>query len=230
MVIIMDDEKIKSVKDVARILKKARGLDFKRNNQQECYSWIEKILRRFKYLKLSKKEKGVIKKYIEKMTGYSRAQITRLIARYVMEGAIETTKYERNSFAKLYSNDDIELLAKTDEAHDYPNGASLKKTLQRMVDVYCQDEYLNIANISVGHIYNLRQTKVYRLTTKSYSKTKAGIGINIGERRKPEPNGIPGYIRLDSVHQGDKDNEKGPYHINSVDEVVQWEIIGATKK
>ena len=34
----------------------------------------------------------------------------------------------------------------------------------------------------------------------------------IGERRRPEPNGKPGYIRIDTVHQGDLDGVKGVYH------------------
>lgn len=53
--------------------------------------------------------------------------------------------------------------------------------------------------------------------------------INIGERRKPEPYGKPGYLRVDSVHQGDQDKEKGVYHINLVDEVTQWEIVGCVE-
>lgn len=31
---------------------------------------------------------------------------------------------------------------------------------------------------------------------------------------------------MDSVHQGDRDGEKGVYHINLVDEVTQWELVG----
>lgn len=44
-------------------------------------------------------------------------------------------------------------------------------------------------------------------------------------RRKPRPEGKPGYIRIDSVHQGDQDGVKGLYHINAVDEVTQWQVI-----
>ena len=39
----------------------------------------------------------------------------------------------------------------------------------------------------------------------------------IGERRAPQPDGRPGFIRIDSVHQGDLDGIKGVYHINAVD-------------
>lgn len=153
MVVTMKDSKIKSIKDVKRFLKKASELSFKKEDQREAYDWVETVLKKFKYLKLSKKEKGVIKEYIEKMTGYSRSQVTRLIEKYVMEGTIKITKYNRNSFAKVYSDEDIELLAKTDEAHDYPNGASLKKTLGRMADVYGVDEYSNIQTVSQFKIW-----------------------------------------------------------------------------
>lgn len=33
--------------------------------------------------------------------------------------------------------------------------------------------------------------------------------IAIGERRRPQPNGQPGYLRVDCVHQGDLDAIKG---------------------
>ena len=49
--------------------------------------------------------------------------------------------------------------------------------------------------------------------------------VPIGERKKPYPEGKPGYLRVDSVHQGDRDKEKGVYHINLVDEVTQDEIV-----
>ena len=49
--------------------------------------------------------------------------------------------------------------------------------------------------------------------------------MNIGERKKPAPNNEPGYLRIDTVHQGDLDKEKGVYHINAVDEVTQFEIV-----
>jgi len=52
--------------------------------------------------------------------------------------------------------------------------------------------------------------------------------VSIGERRKPAPNGVPGYLRIDTVHQGDSPEGKGLYHINAVDEVTQWEIVAAT--
>jgi hypothetical protein len=47
----------------------------------------------------------------------------------------------------------------------------------------------------------------------------------IDVRKKPQHGGKPGYLRVDSVHQGDLEKQKGVYHINLVDEVTQWEIV-----
>ena len=49
----------------------------------------------------------------------------------------------------------------------------------------------------------------------------------IGLRQAPEPEGRPGHVRVDTVHQGDRDGVKGLYLINLVDEVTQHEFVGA---
>jgi hypothetical protein len=55
-------------------------------------------------------------------------------------------------------------------------------------------------------------------------------GVSIAERRRPEPHGQPGFLRVDTVHQGDWEEEKGVYHINAVDTVTQWQVVGCTSK
>jgi transposase InsO family protein len=67
----------------------------------------------------------------------------------------------------------------------------------------------------------------YREKRMVFTKTKP-TPVSIGERRQPDPNGRPGYLRVDTVHQGDLDGVKGVYHINAVDEVTQWQVVGAT--
>jgi transposase InsO family protein len=58
-----------------------------------------------------------------------------------------------------------------------------------------------------------------------YTKTNPAI-VPIGERRRPDNQGKPGYLRIDSVHQGDFNGVKGVYHINVIDEATQWELVG----
>jgi transposase InsO family protein len=226
----MNDSKLSSIVEVKRFLQESEVIEFKKRFRKEAYQWIEETLKRFDYLYLGKKEKGLIKKYIEKVTGYSRPQVTRQVREYRETGRVRVKEYERNKFERKYTSKDIQLLAQTAEWHDYPNGATLKKTLERMANEYGEEEYRNIANISVSHIYNLKKTVSYQRSVTFYQETKKTKGRVIGERCKPEPEGKPGYLRVDTLHQGDRDGQKGVYHVNTVDEIVQWEVAGAAEK
>ncbi|WP_219988682.1 hypothetical protein [Leucothrix pacifica] len=75
--------------------------------------------------------------------------------------------------------------------------------------------------VAVSQLYLMRKTRHHQLTHTKTNPTK----VAIGERRKPHPEGQPGNIRIDTVHQGDLDKQKGGYHINAVDEVTQFEIL-----
>jgi hypothetical protein len=88
-------------------------------------------------------------------------------------------------------------------------------------------EYERLCRISVPHIYNLRKSGTYRKRRIVYQSTRPA-SVSIGERRKPDPQGRPGYLRIDTVHQGDRDGIKGVYHVNAVDEVTQWQVVGTT--
>ena len=227
MTITMNDSKLNNIDDIKRFLQSTQEFFFKRTNRSETYHWIEQTLVKFSYIGLSKAGKGMIKQYIVKITRYSRAQITRLISQYIHTGYVQEIPYDRNQFTNLYSDQDIKLLAQTDELHDFSNGAALKKILYSMSK---RDKaFKNIAQISVAHIYNLRRSVAYKRTTKKYDKTKAAQ-VKIGLRQKPQPNGQPGLIRVDTVHQGDSASERGVYHINTADEVTQFELIGSVEK
>ncbi len=81
--------------------------------------------------------------------------------------------------------------------------------------------------ISAARICRFRSSEAHRKRNASNQPTRP-TPIPIGERRKPRPQGRPGYLRINTVHQGDRDGHKGLYHINAVDEVTQWEIVAAT--
>jgi len=128
-----------------------------------------------------------------------------------------------------YTQKDIALLAKTDELHNYLSGPATKKIMEREWAVYGHMDFMTISQISIAHLYNLRRSFLYRNMNKRYTKTKPAV-VKIAERAKPDPGGKPGYIRVDTVHQGDRDGEKGVYHINTVDEVTQWEILTSVER
>jgi transposase InsO family protein len=163
------------------------------------------------------------------MTGYSDAQITRLIARKKKSGKIFCSSTKRNTFPRAYTPEDIALLIKTDTAHERLSGPATKRIFQRMHDSFHDQKFQRLKDISVSHIYNLRGARQYTSHARFFTKTRP-TPVPIGERRKPDPQDKPGFLRVDTVHQGDLDKEKGVYHINIVDEVTQWEIIGAVEK
>lgn len=198
-------------------------------NKAERYRFIQSVLIRFDYLKLKKPDKGIVMRYLVKITGYSRQQLTRLVKQYRQHGRITASQRTVAGFARKYTNADIVLLAHMDERHHTPCGPALKKLMERAYHVFGQAEYARLAQLSVSHLYNLRQSKPYQRTRKTVHKTKPRT-VNIGKRRKPQPNDQPGYIRIDTVHQGDWDKTKGLYHINTVDEVTQYELVASVEK
>ena len=225
----MNDEKLNTVEQVKRFLEGSKALEFGGVSIEERYRWIETVLARFKYYRLNRAEKGMIRRYIEKVSGYSRAQVSRLIRQYNQQGRLRKAHYKKHRFPMKYTLTDIALLARTDELHDCLSGPATKKIMEREWAVYEHSDFGNISQISVAHLYNLRRSRLYRSINRRYTKTRPSF-VKIAERARPDPGGRPGYIRVDTVHQGDSNGEKGVYHINAVDEVTQWEIIASVER
>ena len=192
--------------------------------KKERYSWIQKTLVKHQHITLGKADKGAVTRYLMKVTGYSLAQIKRLIQQYAKTGTVKVKLARQNGFKRAYTETDIRLLASMDERHGQPSGAVLKKLCERAFDRFGMGEYQQLANISVAHLYNLRASKTYQRQRCTLTKTRPNK-VAIGQRRRPCPNNQPGYIRIDSVHQGDLDKRKGIYHVNAVDEVTQFQVI-----
>jgi hypothetical protein len=131
-------------------------------------------------------------------------------------------------FSRRYSDADIVLLAEIDELHETLCGPVTKSLCAR---AFAQGDqrFERLQFISASHIYNLRGSKCYQQQRRHFTKTKSRAS-KIGERRKPNPQRQPGYLRVDTVHQGDQDKQKGVYHINLVDEVTQFEVCFSVEK
>ena len=215
-----------SLEQLRAFLAGAEPVEFTGEGRAGRYGWVAQTLRQHDYIRLGRADKGMLRRYIAKMTGLSRAQVTRLIGQYQKQGAVTLAKYARRKFTSRYSEADIRLLAYVDQAHGTLSGPATQRILQREFHEFGQAAYQRVASISVAQIYRFRATAMYRKHNTAYQPTRPSP-VNIGERRKPAPQGLPGYLRVDTVHQGDRDGVKGLYHINAVDEVTQWEIVGA---
>jgi hypothetical protein len=224
MTVTMNDSAINTLEQIRRILKASRGLELKGLTRTGKYVWMEEVLKRFDYFSLGKKDKGAVKNYIKRMSGFSRATVTRLVRRKLANGSIAAGMGRRNRFAAKYTVFDKELLAQTDNAHGRLSGPATKRIFERQYAVYGDKRFERLKDISAAHIYNLRSSRAYRLRAQTFARTKS-VQVPIGVRRKPQPLGRPGWIRVDTVHQGDLNGEKGVYHVNLVDSVLQWEIV-----
>ena len=190
--------------------------------KDERYAFIQQTLVQFGYLRLNKAEKGVLIRYLTKLSGYSRQQVTRLINQYKANGKCVRKQQALRGFSRIYTDDDTRMLAKMDELHGTPCGAIMKIFFVRALE-QGDDAFKRLAGISASHIYNLRGKKIYQNIRINYTKTTPKPS-NIAERKKPNTNGKPGYLRVDTVHQGDEDKRKGVYHINLVDDLIQYSV------
>ena len=199
------------------------------SNKKDIYRDIQRTLFRFRYPTLNKGSKGLVVRFLIKITGYSRQQITRLIKQYCVTGKIERQQRIYQGFERLYTVEDISLLASLDERHNTLSGPATKKLCERAYALFKQTQYQRLAGISVAHLYNLRKSKPYLRQRYTFEKTRPKVAL-IGIRKKPRANGEPGFIRIDTVHQGGQDKQKGVYHINAVDEVTQFEVVCTVEK
>lgn len=225
----INDEDIVSVAQMKELVQLGTCVTITRlNTREERYAWVDAVLTRSRYLLESKKNRGIIRRYLMMYGNFSAAQIDRLIARKKQAGRVALAPRTQPVFAPVYTNADIDLLAEISELYRHPNGKALKEVCREMYHVYADERFARLARISVSHLYNLRKTRRFTEQTVYVQKTRSTTAP-IGERRKPRPNGVPGYIRVDSVHQGDWEKEKGVYYINLVDEVTQYEVVACVE-
>jgi hypothetical protein len=211
--------------EMAEFVASNQGVDWRATDQQAVYGLIERVLSNQRYSRLCKSQRGIVRAFLLRVTGLSRAQLTRLIQRWMQVRQIQRKPERRPSFKRRYTQSDIELLAEVDAAHEDLSGPAVRHLLRRELEVFGNEKFRRLAGVSVSHIYNLRKSSGYRRLRVRVQHTQARQTA-IGERRKPDPKGRPGYIRIDTVHQGQKDGKPGVYHINAVDTVTQWEVVG----
>lgn len=216
-----------SIAEMETFLKGSESVKLSFTHKKECYRFLSEVLQKSRYSFRRKREKILILHYLRKCTGYSKSHIKRLVKIW-RKGLLNLNpiKKRRNSFPTKYEPVDIALLIKTDVSHSVVFGEATKAILYREYNLFKQSEYENISKISVSHIYNIRRRNRQYLSSEArhFTKTKAA-SVDIGIRRKPDPDGKPGFLRVDTVHQGDFCGKKGVYHINLVDEISQWEMV-----
>ena len=233
MVIDMDETRLRTTQQLEEFLKATPRVTFTAHGRggaadNQRYEHISRVLARFDYPQRNKRERGVVLAYLRHTTGYGRAQLARLVARWADNRVAQHPLVKRYRapaapFARKYTALDVELLVEMDRAHEDVCGPAIAHLLQRAHTVYGDARYERLAELSVSHLYNLRKRTDYQARRVSFTKTRA-VCNPIGVRKAPRPKGRAGFVRIDTVHQGDLDGVKGVYHITCVDEVSQWQV------
>jgi len=225
----MNDSSITTIEQIQQFLKVDTQFQFSIKTKQERYAWIEHMLRKFKYCSLKKRnEQTILRSYIIRVSKISTAQLTVLIKKYRRFGKLipDYSNNKKNGFHAIYGPEDIALLIHADIVHHHLSGEATKEILVREFQKFKRAEYETISKISPSYIYVLRNTnRQYNSSQAKFVHKTTATQVSIGIRAKPRPNGKPGYVRVDTVHSGDLNGEKGVYHINIVDEVTQFELV-----
>jgi len=228
MTITMQNAERLTLTEMQEFIEGSRAVQWTAGGRAAVYDFLRRVLEAHQYGRLSKAQKGIVRGFLLRLSGLSRAQLTRLVGQWRQRGRIEVRPAHRHRFPCRYTRQDIALLAAADAAHDGLSGPAVRRILQREYRVFGKAEYRRLAEISASHIYNLRRAAAYRRHRIVVHHTRARQ-VPIAERRKPDPQGQPGYVRVDTVHQGHHDGQPGLYHLNAVDTVTQWQVVGATE-
>ena len=206
-------------------------ISFTLEDRHAAYDWMAGTLRQFGYMRCKRAGKGILRRYLRKVTGFSRAQVARCIAQFTDGGGIKDRRRPPAvPFVRRYTTGDIRLLAEMDALHGTLSGTTTRKLCERAFKCAWGCRYERLAGISNGHsVQPAPEHQAYLSKRGVFDKTRPAK-TNIGERRKPAPSGRPGYLRVDSVHQGDLDGVKGVYLINAVDEVTQFQAVFAVER
>ena len=181
MIVMLKTQGLQSLEQIRAFLDGAQPLGFDAPTRDDLYHWITCELRRFHYDRLGKVDKGLIRRYLEKVSGLSRAQISRLIRQFRDTGAIRDRRGKpAKPFPRRYTDADIRLLAEVDALHGTLSGPATRKLCERAYTLFGDQRFQRLTSISNGHLYNLRGTRTYQRLRGNYEKTRP-VRVNIGE-------------------------------------------------
>src|SRR3954451_23792926 len=75
-----------SLEQIRAFLQASEEVQFEGGEREEIYGWISRTLQLHGYRQQPRANRGLLRRYLEKLTGLSRAQVTRLIRRYLASG------------------------------------------------------------------------------------------------------------------------------------------------
>jgi hypothetical protein len=159
MVINMDETQLRTIEQIEQFLEGSAEVAFTAHGcDVERYAHISRVLKRFDYPRCNKHDRGVLLRYLQHTSGYSRAQVTRLVKQWYTNrlASIPLAKRYRAPaapFARKYTALDIELLVEMDKAHEDVCGPAITHLLKRAFHDYGDARFERLAKLSSSHLY-----------------------------------------------------------------------------
>ena len=228
MIVDIETRRLRTIGQLRAFVEGNEAVDFQPRDRDEAYAFVRDTLERFAYGRLGRRDRGVVLRFLVAATGFSRQQVERLVRQWRDTGEVRDRRGGNRDrpFRRRYTPADVRLLADVDEAYGQMSGLATREVLRRQFEVFGDARFARLATLSNGHLYNLRGSPTYRAKRTVWTRTQPAT-VEIALRQAPEPDGKPGHVRVDTVHQGDRDGVKGLFLINLVDEVTQYEFVGA---
>jgi hypothetical protein len=162
MIVTLQTQGLKTLAQVRAFVAGNEPVAFTLTDRVAAYGWMADTLKHFGYRQCARADKGLLRRYLAKVTGLSRAQLARVIRQFLSSGSIvDRRQAPAKPFLTRYTADDIRLLAEVDALHDTLSGPATRKLCERMLLVFGDARYQRLAGISNGHLYNLRRHKTY---------------------------------------------------------------------
>ena len=159
MIVRLDTHRLQTLDQVREFLDGSEQVDLQPQTRADAYAFVAKTVRRFDYALRGKADKGLLRRFLAKVAGLSRAQITRLLQQHRTTGEIADRRgAPRRPFPRRYTNADIGLLAELDVLHGTLSGPATRKLCARAFHLFGDRRFERLAGISNGHLYNLRHT------------------------------------------------------------------------
>jgi len=181
MVINMNEAKLTTLEQTRAFIQGTNAVEFSPYQaDDDRYRHISNVLTHLNYQRLSKPDKGVVLRYLERTTGYSRQQLTRLVGRWRSTGRPLVKRYRAPSrgWERKFNDPDVALLAETDQLHATLSGPATRHLMARELELFGDTRYARLAKISVAHLYNLRKRAGYINRRCVITKTRpTGIAI-----------------------------------------------------
>ena len=188
MILSLHVERLRTPEQVRAFLDGSEPVDFNPVSRDEAYAFVSRMLTRFDYARLGKPDRGLVTRFLDKATGLSRAQLTRLVRQFAKTGQVVDRRggAPRRPFERRYTAADIRLLAEVDATLGQMAGPATREVMRREFEVYGDGRFARLAHISIGHLYNLRKSTTYLRKRTVLDRTRP-TRVAIGARRPPRP-------------------------------------------